>query len=101
MNSNCFEMSHGFLKSKSVFHSAERWRRKRGVTPISSSSQFSIGVTSTATLGPKLDPPPERLVLEAPPSSRIATALSAVCAAAAREQRSNAAAQSSHRKVFI
>jgi hypothetical protein len=30
---------------------------KSGVTAASSSSQFSIGVTSTATLGPKLDPP--------------------------------------------
>src|SRR5208283_3819913 len=41
-------------------------------TPASSSSQFSMGVTSTATVGPKLDPPPLRLQPAAPPSSTTA-----------------------------
>src|ERR1700743_3395942 len=53
MNSTFGEMSHGFLKSKSVPHSVE-CRRKSAVVPNSSSSQFLMGVTSTATEGPKL-----------------------------------------------
>ena len=63
-----------------------------GVTPASSSSQFSIGVTSTATVGPKLDPPPVMLQLGAAPISTIATGAfwSSGCAKAGLEQRNKA-----------
>ena len=64
-------MSHGFLKSRSVSHSVEPFA-KSGVTPASSSSQFFIGVTSTATAGPKDEPPPFTFQFPAPPASTIA-----------------------------
>jgi len=47
--------------------SAEEW-----CTPASNSSQFSIGVTSTATVGPKLDRASVKLLAAAPPSSTTA-----------------------------
>ncbi len=59
MNSNFSETVQGFLNKRPVSHSVE-CRPKSGVTPASSSSQFSIGVTSTAISGPKLDPPSPR-----------------------------------------
>jgi hypothetical protein len=71
MNSTRFEKLHGFLKRKSTSHSLE-CRANRRVNPASNSSQFSMGVTSTAAVGPKLDAPSLRLQLGAPPSSRIA-----------------------------
>src|SRR5580658_3914994 len=58
------------------------------MAPASSSSQFSIGVTSTARSGPKLDPPSLRFQLTAPPSSTTAAgSLSDDCASAFPEQR--------------
>src|SRR5580700_11415055 len=71
MNSTFGERVQGFLKRRSTSHSVE-WEPKSGVTPASSSSQFSIGVTSTAAVGPKLDPPSLTFQLAAPPSSTIA-----------------------------
>src|ERR1035438_8479647 len=71
MNSAFLESVQGFLNSRSVSHSVERWA-KVGVTPLSSSSQFSIGVTSTATVGPMLDPPSFRFQPGATPSSTTA-----------------------------
>src|SRR5580658_8653876 len=70
MSSTFFESVQGFLNRRSVSHSVE-CRVKSGVTPASSSSHFSIGVTSAATLGPKLDPP-LTFQLAAPPSSTMA-----------------------------
>src|ERR1700722_8672678 len=85
MNSACSERVQGFLKSRSVPHSVEV-RLKSGVRPASSSSQFSMGVTSTATVGPEL--PSSRLREPAAPSSRTAIgSFSFDCAAALREHR--------------
>src|SRR5579872_990108 len=79
MNSTFLESVQGFLKSKSVSHSAE-WRAKSDDVPTSISSQFSIGVNSTATSPPTLEPPILFRLL-APPNSIIATgSLSTVCA---------------------
>lgn len=66
MNSTLFESVHGFLNKKSAFHSVE-WRVNSEVMPPSSSSHFSIGVISTATVGPKLDTPSLVLLPAAPP----------------------------------
>src|ERR1700754_1929429 len=71
MNSAFRDRVHGFLKSRSVSHSVEL-RVKKGDTPISSSSQFSIGVTSAARLGAKVAAPPLKFQLVAAPSSRMA-----------------------------
>src|ERR1035438_1826760 len=71
MNSAFLESVQGFLNSRSVSHSVERWANV-GVTPPSSSSQFSIGVTSTAAVGPMLDPPSLRFQPGATPSSATA-----------------------------
>src|ERR1700688_5010375 len=92
MNSAFLDRVQGFLKRRSASHSVERCP-KSVVTPPSSSSQFSIGVTSAATLGPKLDAPSLRLRPAAPPSSTIAAgslslSLSGDCAKALPEQRS-------------
>src|SRR5438045_7583317 len=69
MNSTFLEMSHGFLNRRSVSHSVE-CRANCGVTPTSSSSQRLIGVNSTATVGPRLDPPPFTFQFPTPPSKR-------------------------------
>src|SRR6516162_11487087 len=92
MNSILGERVQGFLKRRPMLHSVE-WRLNSGVTPTSSSSHFSIGVTSTATVGPKLELPSERLRSAAPPSSTTATSfgsLSADCAKALVQYSSNA-----------
>src|ERR1039458_1320665 len=82
MNSIFLEMVQGFLKSRSVSHSV-LLRVKKGVVPASSSSQFSIGVTSTAKSGPKVAAPPLTFQLEAAPSSTMAAgSFSADCAKA-------------------
>src|SRR5580700_2399558 len=91
MNSTFSDSAQGFLKRRSVPHSVER-RLKSGVTPASSSSQFSTGVTSTATSGPKPDPPPLIFQPAAPPSSITAAgSFSLDCANAFLEQKNNAA----------
>src|SRR5580700_6277016 len=91
MNSTFFERVQGFLNRRSVFHSVE-CLLKSGVTPASSSSHFSIGVTSTATLGPKLDPPSLIFQLAAPPSSTMVVgSFSTDCAKALPVQRNKAA----------
>src|ERR1700741_1164083 len=87
MNSILGERVQGFLKRRSVLHSVE-WRLNSGVTPASSSSHFSIGVTSTATVGPKLELPSVRLRSAAPPSSTTATSFSVDCAKTFPAQRS-------------
>src|ERR1700678_3488936 len=71
MNSALREMVQGFLKSRSVSHSVEL-RVKKGETPASSSSQFSIGVVSTAKFGANVAAPPITFQLVAAPISRIA-----------------------------
>ncbi len=71
INSALRDKVQGFLKRRSVSHSDE-WRVKNGVTPASISNQFSIGVNSTATVGPKLHPPPLTLSEGAAPISRMA-----------------------------
>src|SRR5580692_3134979 len=87
MNSAFRERVQGFLNSRSVPHSVE-CAENRGVTPASSSSQFSIGVTSTAAVGPKLDPPSLTFQLAAPPSSTIAAGFfSPDCAKAFPKER--------------
>src|SRR6202008_4941728 len=89
MNSILGERVQGFLKRRSVLHSVE-WRLNSGVTPASSSSHFSIGVTSTATVGPKLELPSVRLRSAAAPSSTTATdSFSADWAKTFSAQRSN------------
>src|ERR1019366_4130929 len=90
MNSTFFERVHGFLNRRSVSHSVE-CLRKSGVPPASSSSQFSMGVTSTAAVGPKLDPPLRFQAAEPPSSSTAAASRSGgatACARACPEQRS-------------
>src|SRR5579871_4539703 len=72
ISSTFFDKLHGFLKRRSVTHSVED-RLKVGVTPSSSSSQFSIGVISTAAVGLMDAPDPVKLTLGAPPISTIAT----------------------------
>src|SRR5215469_6999915 len=90
MNSTFGDIVQGFLNKRSVLHSVE-CRLKSRVTPASSSSHFSIGVTSTATVGPNPDPPPLTFQLAAPPSSRTATdsfsPLSTDCAKVFRQNR--------------
>src|ERR1700761_7601822 len=84
MNSNFGDMVQGFLNRTSVLHSVE-WRLNSGVTPASISSQCSIGVNSTAAVGPKLDLLSVRLRSAAPPSSTTAASfgsLSCDCAKA-------------------
>src|SRR5580700_9423883 len=82
MNSAFFDSVQGFLNRRSVSHSVE-CRLKSGVTPASSSSHFSIGVTSTATVGPKLAPAPVTLWEAAPPTSTTAaSSCSSDCAKA-------------------
>src|SRR5215471_3888352 len=71
MNSFLSDNIHGFLNKRSVVHSVE-CRLNSGVTPASSSSQFSIGVNSTATVGPKLDWASVKLRSAAAPSSMTA-----------------------------
>lgn len=71
MTSFVSDSVQGFLNRTSTLHSVE-CRRKNGVTPASSSNHFSIGVTSTATVGPKLDWLSVRLRLAAPPISSTA-----------------------------
>src|SRR5690349_1261319 len=71
MNSTVFDSVHGFLNSKSTLHSVE-CRAKSGVTPASSSSRFSMGVTSTAAVGPKLRDASLTFQAAAPPSSTTA-----------------------------
>ncbi len=53
ISSAVFERVNGFLKSMSVLQSVAP-EAKRGPVPISISSQFSIGVNSTAMVGPAL-----------------------------------------------
>src|ERR1700721_3015045 len=72
MNSALREMVQGFLNSRSVSHSVEL-RVKKGETPASSSSQFSIGVVSTAKFGANVAAPPVTFQLVAAPISRMAT----------------------------
>ena len=71
MNSAFRDISHGFLKSRSVSHSVE-FRVKKGDTPASSSSQFSIGVVSAARLGANVAAPPFKFQLVAAPTSMMA-----------------------------
>src|SRR6516164_9790899 len=91
MNSTLSDKVQGFLRRRSALHSVERLLNN-GVTPPSSSSHFSIGVTSTATVGPRPQPPPLTFQLVAPPSSITATdsfsSLSGDCAYAFPEKRS-------------
>src|ERR1039458_2917088 len=72
MNSAFRDIVHGFLKSRSVSHSAEL-RVQKGDTPASSSSQFSTGVISAARFGANVAAPPLRFQLVAAPSSMMAT----------------------------
>src|SRR5215469_1629932 len=72
MNSTVRERVQGFLNKRSVPHSVVLCP-KLGVTPASSSSQFSIGVSSTAAVGPKLEVWSPRLRLGAAPISNTAT----------------------------
>src|ERR1039458_7519816 len=89
MNSALFESVQGFLNRRSVSHSVE-CRLKSDVTPTSSSKRFSIGVTSSATVGPKLEPSPVRLWDADPPiSTTAAGSLSTDCAKAFPAQRNN------------
>src|SRR6202789_2266126 len=76
MNSAFFESVHGFLKRKSVSHSVE-FRVKKGETPASSSSQFSMGVHSAARLGANVAAPPLKFQLVDAPTSRMAMVSSA------------------------
>src|ERR1700722_12932095 len=71
MNSALREIVQGFLKRRSVSHSVEL-RVKKDETPASISSQFSIGVVSTAKLGAKVAAPPVTFQLVAAPISRMA-----------------------------
>src|SRR6202044_3588532 len=71
MNSALGEMVQGFLNSRSVSHSVAL-RVKKGDTPASSSSQFSIGVVSTAKFGAKVAAPPVTFQLVDAPISRMA-----------------------------
>src|ERR1700733_6088342 len=71
MNSALLERVHGFLKRKSVSHSVA-FRVKKGDTPASSSSQFSIGVHSAARFGANVAAPPLKFQFVAAPISRIA-----------------------------
>src|ERR1700733_15496229 len=91
MNSTFGLRSQGFLNRKSVLHSVE-WRPNDDVTPISNSSQFRIGVNSTATVGPKLDPGSLTLQPGAAPISSIAAGSPSLSefANAALEMRSSA-----------
>src|SRR5665213_548606 len=92
MNSTFLESVHGFLNRRSASHSVE-CRAKSEVMPASSSSHLSIGVTSTATVGPKLEAALPVLQPAAPPSSTIAAAagsLSTACATAPTEYRNSA-----------
>src|ERR1700761_2796425 len=70
MNSAVGDRVQGFLKRRSVSHSVE-FRVKKGETPASISSQFSIGVVSAAKLGAKVAAPPVVFQLVAAPSSRM------------------------------
>src|SRR5579864_8744959 len=93
MNSTFFESVQGFLNRRSTSHSVE-WRLKIGVTPASSSSHFSMGVTSTATVGATFDPPEVIFQPAAAPSSTTATSLgslSADCAKALVQPNSSTA----------
>src|SRR6516225_6951885 len=72
MNSTVRERVQGFLNKRSLAHSVV-WCPKLGVTPASSSSQFSIGETSTATVGPKLEVRSFKFRLGAAPISITAT----------------------------
>src|ERR1700739_1219396 len=101
MNSNLAEKVQGFLKRRSVLHSVE-CRLNSGVTPASSSSQFLIGVTSTPTVGPKLELFSVRLRSAAPPSSITATSFdsfSTDCASAFVQLRSKDT-HSTYRRFF-
>src|ERR1017187_102546 len=93
MNSTVRESVQGFLNKRSVAHSVA-WCAKLGVTPASSSSQFSIGETSTATVGPTLQVCCFRFQLGAAPISITATS-SAVFVSSAdacpRQTKSDAA----------
>ncbi len=103
MNSAFGDRVHGFLNSRSTSHSVER-RAKSGVTPASSSSQFSIGVTSTATSGPKLDTGFFKSRAAAAPSSTIAMdsgSVSACCARALPGQRTKQHATNPRLKPLI
>src|SRR5579862_4329432 len=84
MNSNFGDMFQGFLNKTSVLHSVA-CRLNSGVIPASISSQCSIGVNSTAAVGPKLELPCVTLRSAAPPNSTTATSfgsLSGDCATA-------------------
>src|ERR1700722_13917989 len=71
MNSDFRDIVHGFLKRRSVSHSVDL-SVKKGDTPISSSSQFSIGVASAARFGANVAAPPLKFQLVAAPTSRMA-----------------------------
>src|SRR5580693_7828324 len=91
IKSTLFDSVQGFLNSRSTSHSVV-CLLKSGVTPASSSSHFSIGVTSTATVGPKAEPPSLTFQLAAPPNSTMAAgSFSADCAKAFPVPRNNAA----------
>src|SRR5580693_1420032 len=89
MNSTFLVRVHGFLNRRSVSHSVELCA-KAAVVPNSSSSQFSIGVISTAAVGPALQAVSLKFQLGAPPISRIAIGSwpASAWAIAFREQRS-------------
>src|SRR5579872_1441019 len=93
INSTVRESVQGFLNKRSVDHSVVCWPRL-GVTPASSSSHFSIGVTSTATVGPKLAVRSLRFQLGAAPISITATSSASFFSSATaypRLRRSDAA----------
>jgi CheY-like chemotaxis protein len=69
------------LKSAPVSHSLE-WRVKSPAVPASISSHRSIGVNSTASSPPKLDPPAICLLTAPPTSMTAAGSGSAACAKA-------------------
>src|SRR5580698_5606384 len=71
INSALRDSVQGFLNSRSVSHSVELCVKK-GDTPASISSQFSIGVVSTAKFGANVAAPPIKFQLVAAPISRIA-----------------------------
>src|SRR5215469_16128964 len=79
----------GLLKEQVGTHSVA-FEANRGVMPASSSSQPSMGVTSTAIVGPKLQTASVMLRLAAAPISRMtlssAAIFSADCAEADRAQ---------------
>src|SRR5215469_6721495 len=89
MTSAFFERVQGFLNRTSVPHSVE-YREKLGVTPISISSQPSIGSNSRATVGPPFDVRSVRFRPAEAPISRTAVGPFPPSSAGAPGVRNNA-----------